>query len=142
MRPAGNNRGIADQSVQESTAARVLLVTATAGFAHQSIPTARRIMRERIAQGDSGLVVGAVLEDVEALPQLTPSLLAQHDVLCFVHNGGDLPLPEEQKQGLLDFVASGKGFVGVHGASTILYEWAAYAEMLGAHFLKHPPSQV
>ena len=38
-------------------------------------------------------------------------------------------------------MAAGNGFVGVHGASTINYEWAAYGEMLGAHFKMHPPAQ-
>jgi type 1 glutamine amidotransferase len=131
-----------DRNVQDGSAARVLLVTATAGYAHQSIPTARRILREQIAKGDSGLAVETILEDVDALPQLTPGLLAAHDILCFVSTSGELPFTEDQKQAILDFVAGGKGFVGVHGATTINYDWAAYGEMLGAHFLKHPPAQL
>ena len=57
-----------------------------------------------------------------------------------MHTSGELPLDAAQKQAILDFVAAGNGFVGVHGASTINYEWAAYGEMLGAHFKMHPPA--
>jgi uncharacterized protein len=119
---------------------RIAVVTATAGFVHASIPTARRILQE-IAQRDGALAVETILEDVEALPRLTASLLDAHDLLCLVHTSGTLPLTDDQKQAILEFVAGGKGFVGIHGASTINYEWAAYGEMLGAHFQMHPPAQ-
>jgi type 1 glutamine amidotransferase len=121
--------------------ARILLVTATAGYVHESIPTARRIMRDVIARPEDSLAVETVLEDVAALDRLTPDLLAEHQILCLVHTSGTLPLGDEQKQAILDFVAAGNGFVGVHGATTINYEWVAYGEMIGAHFLKHPPAQ-
>ena len=122
-----------------STSTRILLVTATAGYRHQSIPTAIRVLRE-IAAESGDLAVTTVLDDVSTLDQLTAASLAEHDLLCLVHNGGDLPLSDEQKQAVLDFVAAGHGFVGVHGASTICYEWLAYREMLGAQFLRHPPA--
>src|SRR3954453_14657299 len=118
--------------------ARILLVTSTTGYVHQSIPTARRIMREAIARPEDGLTVATVLEDAADLDRLTPDLLAAHQILCLVHTSGTLPLDDGQKQAILDFVAGGKGFVGVHGATTINYEWDAYGEMIGAHFLKHP----
>jgi type 1 glutamine amidotransferase len=120
--------------------ARVALVTATAGYYHQSIPTARRVLRE-LADRDGELTVETVLEDAPDLVRLTAALLAEHEILCFVHTSGDLPLSEEQRRAILEFVASGHGFVGVHGASTILYDWTAYGEMLGAQFRSHPPGQ-
>ena len=60
---------------------------------------------------------GTILEDVAALERLTPELLAAHEILCLVHTSGDLPLSDAQKQAILDFVAGGNGFVGVHGAT-------------------------
>ena len=120
--------------------ARVLLVTATAGYYHESIPTARRVLRE-LARRSGNLAIGTVLEDVAALSRLTATLLAEHDVLCFVHTSGELPLTDEQKAAILDFVAGGKGFVGVHGATATLYEWPAYGELIGAFFLEHPWKQ-
>jgi type 1 glutamine amidotransferase len=117
---------------------RVLLVTATAGYRHQSIPTVWRTLPQ-IANA-AGLVVDTILDELPSLAQLTPELLAAHQILCLVHTSGDLPLSDAQKQAILDFVAGGNGLVGVHGASTICYDWSGYRELLGAHFLKHPPS--
>jgi type 1 glutamine amidotransferase len=119
--------------------ARILLVTATAGYYHQSIPTARRVVHE-LAQESGDLKVGTVIEDVAGLDQLTPEALAAHDILCFVSTSGELPLTEPQKQGLLDFVAAGKGYVGVHCASATLKEWPEYGELVGAVFNMHPPA--
>jgi type 1 glutamine amidotransferase len=127
-----------DAQPGSSDARRVLLVTATAGYYHQSIPTVWRTLPQ-IAYG-AGLTVETILPDVASLERLTPELLAAHDVLCLVHNGGDLPLSDAQKQAILDFVAGGNGLVGVHGASTICYEWLAYRDLLGAHFKSHPPA--
>jgi type 1 glutamine amidotransferase len=117
---------------------RVLLVTATAGYRHQSIPTVWRTLPQ-IANG-AGLVVDTILDELDSLAALTPELLAAHQILCLVHASGDLPLSDAQKQAILDFVAAGNGLVGVHGASTVCYEWSGYRDLLGAHFLKHPPS--
>ena len=119
--------------------ARILLVTATAGYRHQSIPTVWRALPE-IAQADGDLSVETILKEAGDLPALTAAALAEHEILCLVHTSGDLPLSEEQKRAILAFVAAGNGFVGVHGASTICYDWTAYGEMLGAQFKNHPPA--
>jgi type 1 glutamine amidotransferase len=127
-----------DAATGSSNAPRVLLVTATAGYKHQSIPTVWRTLPQ-IAYG-AGLTVETILADVDSLERLTPELLSAHEILCLVHTSGDLPFSDAQKQTILDYVAGGHGFVGVHGATTVCYEWSAYREMLGAHFLKHPPA--
>lgn len=119
--------------------ARILLVTATAGYYHQSIPTARRVVQE-LAQESGDLKVGTIIEDVAALDRLTPDALASHDLLCFVSTSGELPLSDQQKQGLLDVVAAGTGYVGVHCASATLKEWPEYGELVGAVFTMHPPA--
>lgn len=118
---------------------RVALVTATAGYYHQSIPTAHRVMRE-ITQRDGQLDIGAVISDLESLSRLTPALLAEHDLLCFLSTSGDLPLDEAQKAGILQFVSQGHGFVGVHCASATLTNWPEYGDLLGAVFKMHPPA--
>jgi type 1 glutamine amidotransferase len=120
--------------------ARILLVTATASYRHQSIPTVWRALPE-IARSSGDLSVETILKEVAALPELTAAALAEHEILCLVHTSGELPLSEEQKQAILEFVAAGNGFVGVHGASTICYDWSAYGELLGAHFKSHPKAQ-
>ncbi|MFW9818124.1 MAG: ThuA domain-containing protein [Candidatus Thorarchaeota archaeon] len=44
---------------------------------------------------------------------------------------------KEQEKNLLDFVASGKGFLGLHGASASFKMHPKYYEMIGGRFLKH-----
>lgn len=123
----------------ERRPARVLLVTATAGYYHLSIPTARRVVHELAHESGGDLFIGTVVEDVAALDRLTPEALASHDLLCFVSTSGELPLTDTQKQGLLDFVAGGKGYVGVHCAAGTLKEWPPYGDLVGAVFNMHPP---
>lgn len=118
---------------------RVALVTATAGYYHQSIPTAERVLHE-IALRDSQLDIGIVISDVGLLDRLTPAILADHDVLCFVSTSGELPLTDAQKVAILEFVAGGKGFVGVHCAAATLATWEEYGHLLGAVFKMHPPA--
>ena len=119
--------------------ARILLVTATAGYRHQSIPTVWRALPE-IARSAENLSVETILKEADDLTGLTAETLARHEILCLVHTSGALPLADDQKQAILDFVAAGNGFVGIHGATAICYDWSAYAEMLGAHFKNHPPA--
>lgn len=119
--------------------ARILLVTATAGYRHTSIPTVWRALPE-IVQASGDLSVETILKESDDLPALTAAALAEHEILCLVHTSGDLPLSDEQKQAVLAFVSAGNGFVGVHGATTICYDWSAYGEMLGAQFKGHPPA--
>jgi type 1 glutamine amidotransferase len=120
-------------------AARVLLVTATAGYRHGSIPTVWRTLPE-IAHEAGGLEVTTILREADDLAGLTSAMLVEHEILCLVHTSGDLPLSAEQKQAILDVVAAGNGVVGVHGATTICYDWAAYADLIGAQFKGHPPA--
>jgi len=43
----------------------------------------------------------------------------------------------EQEKNLLEFVASGKGFVGLHGATASFKAHQKYYEMLGGRFINH-----
>ena len=118
------------------TPIRVLMLTATAGFRHDSIPTARQVMTAMAASaGDIRLTI---TEDVSAI---TATALADQDVLFFALTSGELPFTAEQKAALLSFVAGGKGFVGVHSATDTLYGWAEYGRLVGAYFKEHPWTQ-
>ncbi|NLN75837.1 MAG: ThuA domain-containing protein [Armatimonadetes bacterium] len=46
------------------------------------------------------------------------------------------PTPDQEK-GLLDFVAGGKGFVGIHCATDTFLESDAYWKMVGGRFTRH-----
>jgi type 1 glutamine amidotransferase len=51
---------------------------------------------------------------------------------------GELPMSDEQKAALMDFVRGGKGFAGIHSATDTFYKWADYGSMIGGYFNDHP----
>ena len=55
-----------------------------------------------------------------------------------VSTNGELPLSDEGKQALVDFVRNGKGFVAVHQSMVTLYRFPPWGEMLGAYFSNGP----
>jgi type 1 glutamine amidotransferase len=114
---------------------RVLILTATAGFRHDSIPVARDVMAGLAAGG------GFTVTATEDLSSITASTLAGYDVLFFALTSGELAFSAEQKGAILAFVTGGKGFVGVHSASDTLYEWPDYGRLVGAYFKAHPWTQ-
>ena len=90
-----------------------------------------------------------------------PETLKEFDAIFFettedlTREGGDKqpPMPKEGKQALLDFVASGKGFVGSHCASDTFHsaergfknqepeKQDPYIRMLGGEFIRHGAQQ-
>lgn len=139
MVSAGSRPGASPAAASPASAAellRVLLVTATADYYHESIPTAQRVLQQLAA--DSGAAPLTLLAAAADLPRLTPELLAQHDVVVFANTTGELPFDEGQKRALLDFVRTGGGFVGAHSASATFALWPDYAEILGGAFKEHP----
>ncbi len=111
---------------------RVLMLTATAGFRHDSIPAARDVMASLAAAG------GFTVTVTEDLSSITSSSLAGYDVLFFALTSGELGFTAEQKSAIVSFVSGGKGFLGVHSASDTLYEWPDYGRLVGAYFKEHP----
>ena len=78
----------------------------------------------------------------EQLPAITASSLSNVDVLFFALTSGELEFTDEQRAAIVNFVAGGHGFVGVHSASDTLYEWPDYGRLVGAYFKEHPWTQL
>jgi type 1 glutamine amidotransferase len=112
---------------------RVLMVTATFGFRHDSITTAREVLASLAASTGEFTVTAT-----EDLAQLTAATLQNYDVLFFALTSGELPLTADQKSAILNFVSDGKGFLGAHSATDTLYEWPDYGRLVGAYFKEHP----
>jgi type 1 glutamine amidotransferase len=117
-----------------STPIRVLMVTTTAGFRHDSIPTARQVMAMLASQSSGAIAVNAT----EDLGELTAARLANVDVLMFALTSGELALNGDQKTAIVNFVENGGGFIGAHSASDTLYDWPDYGRIVGAYFKEHP----
>jgi type 1 glutamine amidotransferase len=68
---------------------------------------------------------------------ITRDGLTRYDAVAFF-TSGELPMREDQKSALLEFVRSGKGFVGIHSATDTFYQWPEYGALIGAYFDGHP----
>lgn len=113
-------------------AKRLLYLTHTAGYRHDVVPLSKEIVPQ--LGRASGLFEATVTEDVSLLS--AEGLRPFDAVLCFTT--GELPVSDGQKQALLDFVAAGGGFAGVHSATDTFYKWPAYGELIGGYFNDHP----
>ena len=114
------------------TPVRVLMITTTAGFRHDSIGAARDIMSGLSSAG------GFTVTATEDLSAISAASLTSHDVVFFALTSGELALSADQKSALADFVSRGGGFMGVHSATDTLYGWPEYGSLIGAYFKEHP----
>jgi len=88
---------------------------------------------ERCIRSATGFQIDYVAEDYDAF---LAERLRPYDVLVLYHTGQQLT--PDQKHGLVEWVASGKGFVGLHGASCSFHDSPEYFAMLGGRFRGHP----
>jgi hypothetical protein len=74
-----------------------------------------------------------VENDLSALeaPKLHP-----YDLVAFYHTVGEIS--DTQKNGLLDFVAAGKGFATAHSGADSFRDCPEYRAFVGGHFVTHP----
>jgi hypothetical protein len=122
--------------MQAPATKRLLFLTHAGLYKHTSLGPAERVVIELGRKGgfDVTTVEGYKQEAADIdLRFLTAEYLAQFDGVMLMTNG-NLPLTDAQKKALLDFVASGKGFVGAHCAALTLYDYPSFGEMLGGYF--------
>ena len=126
-------------TVKPRKARKLLVFTLTKGFVHDSIPVAAKtfeLMGEK-----TGAFQAVVTNDINIFE---PERLQAFDAVLMDSTTGDLfagldkPKAAALKQSLLDFVAGGKGIVGIHAATDCLYGWKEYGEMMGGFFAGHP----
>jgi type 1 glutamine amidotransferase len=141
---------------------RVLVVSVTEGFRHPSIPVGNRVLRQ-LAERSGQFTVEVVdvdprapeLQGADGKPDkaklhaanakaladaMNPEALKRYDAIVFNSTTGDLPLPDVNA--FLDWLKSGKGFVGVHAATDTFRGHEPlhpYVLMIGGEFKKHGP---
>ena len=125
--------GLLSAALGWSQPKRILYITHSSGFRHDSIPTSAEALRG-VAAASGGRLQVVASEDVSLI---TASGLRDFDALFFF-TSGELPISDTQKQDLLAFVRGGKGFGGAHSATDTLYTWPEYGELIGARFNGHP----
>jgi type 1 glutamine amidotransferase len=140
---------------------KVLVVSVTTGFRHSSIPTAEKVLAElgqksgaftvvdyarvepsdpqfKGADGktDQAKVTAAITQVLAE--KMSKAALAKYDGVIFANTTGDLPLPD--KQAFLDWIKSGKAFIGTHSATDTFRGHTPldpYTEMIGGEFKHH-----
>jgi hypothetical protein len=110
----------------------LLYLTHSAGFRHDVLPLTREVVPELGREG--GLFDATVTEDCSLI---SADGLKPFDAVFF-YTTGELPIDAAQKRALVEFVRSGRGFVGAHSATDTFYKWPEYGEMIGAYFDGHP----
>ena len=124
---------LASGATQSATEAeRILIFSRTAGYRHDSIPTAVTTLRKLAAQE------GFAADHSEDAGDINPANLARYRIVVFASTTGDI-LDDAQQQALQEFMHHGGGFVGVHAAADTEYDWAWYGELVGTYFRSHPP---
>jgi hypothetical protein len=111
---------------------KLLYMTLTKGYHHQSVELSKQIVKE-IGE-KSGAFDTTVTEEVGAF---TKENLKNYDAVMF-NTTGELPMTDEEKNALADFIRSGHGFVGVHSATDTFYTWGTYGDIIGGWFNDHP----
>ncbi len=119
----------ADAPVDAPT--RVLLFTRTTGYRHAAIEPAVAALRR------AGAARGWSVDHTEDPARFTPDGLSAYRAVVFLLTSGDV-LDDAGQRALEGYIASGRGFAGVHSASDTEYDWPWYGELVGAYFLRHP----
>lgn len=111
--------------------ARLLVYTRTTGFRHDSIPVGVSALR-----GMAGYSVDAT-EDPAVFRGRT---LRGYAAIVFLSTSGEV-LDDAGRTALIEYMAAGGAWLGIHGASTAEYVWPWFGELVGARFDQHPAVQ-
>lgn len=139
----------------ETKSRKILFFTKSSGFQHSVVD--RKDQPEKLAFAeqtltDLGAKNGFEVTATKDGGYFTPEKLAAFDAVVFYTTGdltkpsGDHSEPMASKQALLDFVAAGKGFLGMHCASDTFHggngkDADPYIKMLGGEFVTHGSQQ-
>lgn len=113
---------------------RILVMSKTAGFRHDSIPEGIAALTKL------GAANGLEVEATEDAAQFNGANLNRFGAVVFLSTTGDI-LDPDQQIALRRFMLKGGGYMGIHAAADTEYEWAWYRELVGAWFLSHPAIQ-
>ena len=114
---------------------RLLMVTHSAGFKHDYLPTATEVVKA-LGKRSGQFEVTATTE----CDLLNKDDLEKFDAVLFATTG-ELPISEQQKKDFIEAIKAGKAFIGVHNATDTFYKFPEYGEMIGGYFQGHPWTQ-
>jgi type 1 glutamine amidotransferase len=89
-------------------------------------------IREALAEKPDQFELSYVEDDLDRLVAHLPG----HDLLVFYYTIGEIT--DAQKNALFGWIASGKGYVGIHSAADSFRDCPEYRAMVGGYFVTHP----
>ena len=113
---------------------KVLLVTTTRGWHHESLHAGVMALKE---MGIKNFFDVVLWEDPKGF---TDKYLEQFQAVIFLNTTGDI-FDSTQQKVMERFIQSGKGYVGIHSASDTEYDWDWYTKLVGRMFYIHPVIQ-
>ena len=124
------------ETVNSPKPPRVLVYSHPSGFAHKSIPTGIKALRE-LSQKTRAFTA----EFSTSVEDFSNKNLQKYQGIIF-NNTTRVEkafVTDDQRSALLHFIKSGKGFSGFHGASDAgMPKWPEYTDMIGGCFDGHP----
>ena len=115
---------------------KLLVFYRTDGFPHSVIPEFNTMLE---LLGEKTGAYKATLS--QSYADLQPDRLQEFDAVYF-NNTCRMATPEPVKKALQDYVKSGKGFAGNHGAGDNWHDWPEGLEMIGCKFVCHPYGRI
>lgn len=132
---------VAATAAAQAAPKKVLLVTATKGFRHSSIPTAENVITTLGRTSGAYTVVDVVRggpegkDDAEVAQKMTMAKLQEVDAVIFANTTGDLAIPD--KDGFMKWIENGHALIGMHSCSDTFHGYRPFIDALGGEFLTH-----
>ncbi|MBT3198900.1 MAG: DUF1080 domain-containing protein [Phycisphaerales bacterium] len=114
-------------------ARKLLIFNLCQGFRHGAIPITSKAIE---LMGEKTGAYTAVASSDMAM--FAPEKLAEFDAVLFNSTTRLKFKDPAHRKALMDFVKSGKGVAGIHGATDNFYDFPEAAEMMGGLFAGHP----
>ena len=124
----------------QSAPKKILVITQSAGFRHQPVNRAGKdtCQVERVlAEIGEQSGVFTTVNSQNAIESITRENLKQFDGIFFYTTGMLLPAGDP-RDALMEFIQSGKGFVGAHSAADTFKKYDGYVKMINGTFAGHP----
>jgi type 1 glutamine amidotransferase len=114
---------------------RVLVFSRTVGGHRHTSIEAGKTMFLRLGER-----YGYRIDTSENSEDFSRENLSKYQAVVFLSTRGDV-LDSAQQEAFKQFIRSGRGFVGIHAATTTEYNWPWYNGLVGAYFDGHPEPQ-
>ena len=124
----------AGPALAEPPPRKLLVVTVTKGYRHESIPAAERVI-ERLGRESGLYAVEFARTDEELRARTAPPALEAYDGVFLANTSGAIPLADPAA--LYAWVGRGHALLGLHAASNTLQDDRAFVALLGGEFDHH-----